>query len=333
MIPKVSIIIVNWNGGAVFEECLESIRKLKYKNYELIIVDNGSDVEIKRTGLLERIIYNKRNLGFAKGNNIGFREARGKYVLLLNNDTKVRSDLLEVLVTKMESDETIGVIQPKIYMMDKKSYLDNAGSFLTKIGFLEHWGFGKKDGKEFDEEKEIFSAKGACMLVRKDVIDKIGLFDEDYFAYFEESDFCWRVWLAGYKIIYYPKTSILHKVGFTIKRQDVSYLNYLYYRNRICSLIKNLDIKNLIWIFPVHIILSFGIAFLFLMRGSISNFMLIMRAIRWNFVNLKHTLWKRRKIQKTRIVFDEEIFKRVGRSVDFGKFFNDFKRVERDISG
>lgn len=326
--PKVSILIVNFNGGKVFKDCLQSLKGLKYSNYEVITVDNGSSDGTEKLAK----IRNKRNLGFVGGNNEGVKIAKGKYVLLLNNDTKVAPDLLDVLVSKMESDERIGVIQPKIYLMDKPGYLDNAGSFFTKIGFLEHWGFNKKDGKEFDSEKEIFAAKGACMLTRSDLIKKIGLFDQDYFAYFEESDFCWRAILTGYKILYYPKTSIQHKVGFTTKTQNVNFLNYLYYRNRICSLIKNLSTKNLLWIFPVHLFVSFGIAFLFLIRGSLENCMLILRAIRWNFVNLGKTLVKRNKIQKMRIVGDNEIFKSVGMPVDFGKFFADFKRIEKDLT-
>jgi GT2 family glycosyltransferase len=326
--PKVSIIIVNYNGGIIFKNCLESVKKLNYSNYELVIVDNGSTDGTEKYAN----INNTKNTGFVGGNNQGVEIAKGKYILLLNNDTIIKPDLLDILVSRMDKDETLGVIQPKIFLMDKAGYLDNAGSFFTKIGFLDHWGFNKKDSGEYNNEKEIFSAKGACMMIRKELIDKIGLFDKDYFAYFEESDFCWRVWLSGYKIIYYPKTSIRHKVGFTTKSQNVNFLNYLYYRNRICSLIKNLEFKNLIWIFPLHLVLSFGIAFIFLIRGSMSSFLLIMRAIKWNFVYLENTLKKRSKVQKIRQISDEVIFSSVGRKVDLGKFFNDFKRVEKDLT-
>jgi GT2 family glycosyltransferase len=216
--------------------------------------------------------------------------------------------------------------------MDKSGYLDNAGSFFTKIGFLEHWGFNKKDSGEFGKEKEIFSAKGACMMVRKDVLDRIGSFDEDYFAYFEESDLCWRVWIAGYKVLYFPKTNIRHKVGYTTKRQNVTYLNYLYYRNRISSIIKNLEFKNLIIVLPVHIFLSFGIACLFLMRGSLDSFMLIIRALIWNFMNIGVLLDKRKFVQGLRVVRDQEFFTKVERKVDWKKFISDFKRVEDDLS-
>ncbi|HWA52012.1 MAG TPA: glycosyltransferase family 2 protein [Patescibacteria group bacterium] len=328
MKPKVSIIIVNFNGGEVFENCLQSIKKLDYTNYETIVFDNGSRDGTQKYASLK----SKKNIGFVGGNNEALKIAKGKYILLLNNDTLVKKDLLDVMVNKMESDETIGVIQPKIYLMDKKDYLDNAGSFWTNIGFLDHWGFNQKDSKEYDSEREIFSAKGACMMIRKDLIKKIGLFDEDYFAYFEESDFCFRVWIAGKRVVYFPKTSIQHKVGFTTKRSNVSFLNYLYYRNRIQCLIKNLEVKDLISVLSAHFFVSLGIAFVFLIRGSIENFFLVMRAIKWNFVNLNATLKKRKNVQNYRVYKDEEIFARVGHKVNWSKFFGDFKRIEKDLA-
>ncbi len=333
--PLVSIIIVNWNGGRVFEDCLESLKNLKYPNYELIVFDNGSNDGTEKYATIQ----SNKNLGFVGGNNKAIKRASGKYILLLNNDTKVPDDLLNVLVSKIESDSRIGVIQPKILIMDSPYYLDNAGSFITKIGFFRHWGFQKRDSKEFGFEKEIFSAKGACMLIRNDLIDKIGLFDEDYFAYFEESDFCWRVWLNGYKVVFYPKTFIYHKVGFTIKRQNVLELNYHYYKNRISSLIKNLDNFNVLWIVPLHIVLSLGIAFIFFIRGSIRNPLIILRAIWWNIKNLPKILSKRSKVQKLRNVSDNYIFNTVGRKINICKlllfkdpFFKDFKRIEKDIA-
>ena len=343
--PLVSIIIVNWNGEALLEDCLTSLTRMSYKNWELIVVDNASkdksvDVinRFKPKGIRLELIVNKENLGFVGGNNQGVKVAHGKYVLLLNNDTTVKKDLLNVLVARIENDAKIAVVQPKILMMDDPRYLDNAGSFITKIGFLRHWGFQSLDSKEFDKETEIFAAKGACMLIRKDLISRIGLFDPDFFMYFEESDFCFRVWLAGYKILYYPKTAIYHKVGFSIKRSDVWQLNYHYYKNRITSLIKNLDNLNFILVVPLHIVLSLGISFIFLLRGGTKNSLLIVRAIWWNVIHLPETLHKRQEVQKLRKVSDEYIFKTVGRKVNLIKillfkdnFFKDFKRIEKDI--
>lgn len=332
--PLVSIIIVNWNGGEVFRQCLESLSKIDYPNWELIVVDNGStDGSEKYIKLIEltKLIKNQSNLGFASANNQGYEKTKGKYILLLNNDTNVKPDFLTKLVERIEMEKEIGVIQPKIYMMDDPERLDNAGSFLTRIGFLEHWGFGEKDGPEFEKEKEIFSAKGACMLIQRKIIEKVGLFDSDFVSYFEESDFCWRVWLAGYKILFYPRARIYHKVGFTIRRLDVINLNFHYYKNRISSLIKNLETINILAILPLHLLVSFGIFLAMLLNGKFKESLIIIKAILWNIIFLPKLLKKRTQIQKMRRVGDRELFKKVLLPVNWNKFYGDFQRVEEDL--
>ena len=333
--PLVSIIVVNWNGGSVLLECLSSLSKINYPNWELIFVDNGSsdgsEREVARLFKKAKIIKNTNNIGFAPANNQAMKLARGQYLLLLNNDTKVTTNFLDFLVKRALLDEQIAVVQPKILMMDKQNHLDNAGGFLTKIGFLEHRGFGEKDGKQFSQETEIFTAKGACMLIRKEAILKTGLFDPDFFSYFEETDFCWRAWLAGYKVLYYPKAKIYHKVGFTIKRLDVGNINYHYYKNRISSLIKNLQTKNLVVVLPSHLFISVGIATVFLLRGQWKSSFMIFRAIIWNLIYISKTLSKRSKIQKVRVIKDIEIFEKFLKPINWQKFWGDFRRVEQDI--
>src|SRR3989344_4137683 len=130
--PLVSIIIVNWNGGEVFRNCLKTLKALKFSDYELIIVDNGSSDGTQELANIK----NKNNLGFANGNNQGYEKSRGKYVWLLNNDTLVKPDILTKLVKYLDQNPDVGVVQPKIRIMDKPELLDNAGSFLTRSGFL-----------------------------------------------------------------------------------------------------------------------------------------------------------------------------------------------------
>lgn len=334
-----SIIIANWNGGEVFKNCLLSLSQITYPNWELIVVDNGSsdgsnDLAEKILGKKIRVllISNPTNLGFVKANNQGYLVSSGKYLLLLNNDTKVTADFLNKLVSFAEKDSKIGVVQPKILMMDSPGLLDNAGSFLTRIGFLAHRGFMEKDSAKFSQTQEVFSAKGACLLIRKSLVDKISLFDEDFFSYFEESDFCFRVLLAGAKVVFFPGAVIYHKVGFTIKRLDVLNINYHYYKNRISSLIKNLEMENLIPILFAHLVISICIAGFFLLRGKIKNCWMILKAIIWNIVNLPRTLKKRSEVQKIRIIPDHQIFEKLIRPVDLRQFYQDFKRVEKDLA-
>lgn len=324
--PLISIIIVNWNGGQIFRNCLKSLKKLKFTDYELIIVDNGSNDGTQELATIK----NKNNLGFANGNNQGYKKSHGRYIWLLNNDTLVGQDILNKLVKYLKQNPDVGVVQPKIRVMDKPNFLDNAGSYLTRSGFLEHWGYLQKDGPEYNKIKDIFSAKGACMLIRRKVIAKVGLFDPDFGSYFEESDFCWRVWLAGFKVQYYPDSEIYHKIGFTSKRLDPIGVNYASFRNRLCSLIKNLECKNF-YIVLVHLLLINALAFYYLFRLQLAKSMMVWRAISWNISHIADTLKKRRKVQEFRNKPDSEIFKTILTPLDYGKMFAHFIRTEKDF--
>ena len=337
--PLVSIIITNYNGGQILLDCIESLKKLEYLNFEVVLIDDRSkdasfENAIKNKGKLKlKHSRNKVNLGFAGANNAGLALASGTYVLLLNNDTTVAPDLLSKLVHRMEADPKIGAAQVKIKMMDSLGFLDNAGSYLTRTGFLVHWGFGKRDSKEFDTEKIIFSAKGACLMAKREVIDKVGLFDNDFVSYIEETDFCWRVWLAGYKIYYLPQTYIWHKVGFTFSKQfNPVVVNYNSFKNRILCLYKNLETKNLFLIFIPHIIIIISLSFYYLLRLQFSKFSMITRAIWWNIKNIKKSSQKRRVVQKMRVVSDDQLFKFIMKKFNFKEMLSHFIKVESNFT-
>ena len=133
------------------------------------------------------------------------------------------------------------------------------------------------------------------------------------------------------RVLYYPKTYIFHKVGFTIRRLDVAGLNFHYYKNRIASLIKNLGLANLLIIMPVHLTISLGISFVFLFRGQWKNSLIIWKAICWNILNLDKTIRKRKNIQKMRSVSDKFIFNQLSVPIDWKFFLADFKRIEADL--
>lgn len=336
--PLVSIIILNWNGGKVTSVCLRNLRQIDYPNYEVVLVDNGS-TDGSETNLDKilpqrvpfRLIKNLTNLGFAPANNQAVKIAGGELVLLLNNDTKVSKDFLSVLVSRMMRQDSIGVIQPKIYLMDRPEYLDNAGSFPTRIGFFEHWGFGQKDGPQFSKERLVFACKGACMLIRKSLISKVGLFDDDFFSYFEETDFCWRANLVDSKVLFYPAASILHQVGYTTRRLDVANINFHYYKNRISALIKNLELGNLLLFLVLHLVVSIGIATVFLLILQPRHSWMIIKAWLWNIIHLPKLLKKRSQVQHLRRVSDQELFEKFLHPINWAKFRQDFRRVEKDL--
>lgn len=259
MQPKVSIIILNWNGLEDTIECLESLRKNNYTNYEVIVVDNnstGNDVKIiteKYGDYLQTIIVNNHNLGFSGGNNVGIRAAideNADVVLLLNNDTVVESDFLTRLVELSKSHPEAGILTPLINYYSKRKIVWFAGGHISKIrssGFPD--GIGKPEYL-YTKNRFCTFASGCCMFIKKEVLEKIGLLDEKYFLYLEDSDFSYRAINEGYKILYVASSKIYHKVSSTTFRTNSLLALYYSTRNRFYFVQKHYG-----WYFPVLTIL------------------------------------------------------------------------------
>jgi hypothetical protein len=249
--PKVSIIIINWNGVVDTLECLESLTKLRYNNYEVIVVDNnssGNDVEvIKREygNFIKRIIINNNNLGFSGGNNIGINYAvknNTDFILLLNNDTIVEENFLYELIETAISVPNAGLVGPLIGYYTDKEKIWSAYGFISKI---RSSGFSKKINSKIDsvnDSKQCKFLSGCCLLIRKELIDKVGLLDENYFLYLEDTDLCWRASVAGYKIIFTAKSKIYHKVNISTKRNNPLLPLYYVIRNRLYFAKKNIGL-------------------------------------------------------------------------------------------
>lgn len=324
--PLVSIIIVNWNGKDLLKVCLPSLKKINYKSFEIILVDNGStDGSIKYARKIFpqiKIVQNKTNLGFAKANNQGIKLSRGELVLFLNNDTKVTPDFLNILVKRLISDPKMGAAQPKILHLEKKGKLDSIGSFLTGSGFLYHLGFEANDSKKLNKEIKLFSGKGSCLLFKREVLKKIGFFDNDFFAYFEETDLCWRLWLAGYYLLYIPRAIIYHKSWGTTKKLPLSFVSFHSFKNRVASLLINLEFVNLLKIIPVHILFCTFISLYYFVKLKPSNSWAIFQAIVWNARNFTKTLKKRKNVQKKiRIISDKKLFPQIMKNASFSYYY------------
>lgn len=327
----VSIIIVNWNGLQWLKLCLPSLKKQQYSPVEIILVDNAStDDSIEWTYKnypLVKIHKNAKNLGFAEANNIGYREAKGEYVLFLNNDTTVCSDFLVELVLKIESNPDIAGAQSKLLLMDDHARLDAVGAFLTPTGFLFHWGFGQLDRKKYDKTENLYTTKGASMMYRRDVLKEVEIqnciFDPTYFAYFEESDLCHRVWLTGKRIVYAPRSVVYHKMGGTSTGMNNAFIQYHSFKNRIRTYAKNLEWENLIKLMPVHLAMCEFFSLTSLFCGNAALSWAIQRAFWWNIRNISSTLQDRAYIQSTiRKVSDKEIFSQVMRRPGINYYFS-----------
>jgi len=238
MNPKVSIIIPNWNSYEDTAECLSSLKKIDYTNYDVYVVDNGSKDgsadKIASQFPYVKLIRNSENLGFAEGNNIGIREAvrnNPDYILLLNNDVVVDPKFLSELVLVGETDEHIGILGPKIYYYnDPKRIWAIGGDFDFGVFSKNPPARGMIDKGQFNKTLEFDTLVGACMLIKKEVISRIGLLDPDYFHNGEEVDYCFRAKRAGYKMIYIPSSIIWHKIARSSQGEG-SPLN-IYYGSR-----------------------------------------------------------------------------------------------------
>lgn len=249
MQPYVYIIILNWNGLEDTSECLESLKKLDYDNFDVILVDNNSSgddvkaIEEQFGDFILKIIVNNSNLGFSGGNNVGIKyalENGADYVLLLNNDTVVEPDFLSRMIGSEKNDKSTGIITPMINYYSNKDKIWSAGGNIRKIkasGFT----FGYNENAEkHNYDKLCTFASGCCMLIKSEVIKDVGLLDENYFLYLEDTDYCQRTLDAGYKILYVGSSKIYHKVFSTTTKQNAMLPLYYSVRNRLYFAKKNL---------------------------------------------------------------------------------------------
>ena len=239
--PKVSIILLNLNGYGDTSECIKSLRQIDYPNYELIVVDNGSNDESGQRLAREfpdlRMIESKNNLGFTGGNNLGTRDAleRGAdYVLLLNNDTVVEQAFLSSLVDVAESDPAIGLVGPKIFYFSEPERIWYAGGDVNlAAGSCNHAGKDKiDDGRRFSKVSDTGFITGCAFLVKAEVLREIGLLDDKLFVYWEDTDFCERARKRGYRRVFVPQSHVWHKVSRTCGKESYFTL-YLSTRNQL----------------------------------------------------------------------------------------------------
>jgi GT2 family glycosyltransferase len=227
MPPKVCIVTLNWNGLEDTIECLDSLKKVTYPNYEVVVVDNassGKDVPVLRDKYADyaHVIANDKNHGFSEGNNIAIRyalEKQADYVLLLNNDTVVDPGFLSELVTIAESDKRVGIESAKVYFYDSPNRLWHVGGKVNwHLGTFKTYGANQEDLGQFDQVADRDFVYATAMLIRRRLIDTIGLLDSKFFFGIEEYDYCQRAKKAGFRVVYVPKAKVWHKIGASRKK-------------------------------------------------------------------------------------------------------------------
>ena len=325
-----SIIVVNFNGMHLLEECLDSLLDQSYKEIEIIVVDNGSQdgscefIE-KRYSDKVKLMKNKTNLGCTGGSNIGICASKGEFIVLVNNDTRSDKEMVGHLIEAGKADEKIGMCATKLLNYFEPNVIDAAGMVIYKDGLNQGRGRFEIDRGQYEDIEEIIYASDGGALLKRAMLDDIGLFDEDFFLYGEEADMGLRARLLGWKAIYVPKAIIYHKISQTGGQYSALKLFYAE-RNRLFVVIKCYPILFLFksfyctilryWFQFLSILQKRGASIKFIKNTSI---LIVVKTLILAYfsvlVNFPKLLKKRTQIRKNKRINDKEfldLFNRFG---------------------
>lgn len=296
---RLTVIVLNWNGKKLLKDCLSSLSSQGYNNFDVLFVDNnstdGSVDLVKKNYPNVKIIQNKKNHGFAEGNNIGIRAADSDFIFILNNDTKLDRDCLMQLMNVVDSDPKLGMITPQMLYYDGK--IDTFGLSAFKSGLTE----------DIKSDMDIFCPCGGAALYKKEMLEDIKLdndyFDSDYFIYAEDFDLGFRARLRGWKCVHVRKATVHHMHGATMKQSPLSV--YLGDRNRLLTVIKNYPSSLLLRYSPFIL----GLQLLTVVKYLFIHPLLIIKSKFSALILLPKMLRKRSIIQKGRTIKIKELMK------------------------
>src|SRR2546428_1480201 len=315
----VSVIVLNYKGRAYLFGCLRSVLASNFSDFELVLVDNASsdgstDESIRRISDSRlRVVSSIHNLGYAGGNNLGAAHANGKYLVFLNFDTIVVPKWLDEIVLFMEDRPDVGIAQCSLHLIEDPRTFDNVGHYIDSIGLTYFLGRHEIDRGQYNTAREIFGAFGAALVARRGLFRQLGGFDADFFMFFEESDLCWRAWIAGYKVAFIPKAIVLHKgaVTYDSKREYDSARNAYYFtRNRLTALLKNYEFVNVLRLAPANILFMLGLSVMDLQKRKTREALAIVRGLYWNLRNFDKTARKREEVGRLRKNGDDFLMNR-----------------------
>ena len=243
--PKVSIVILNWNNAPDTLECLASVAKLRYENYGVVVVDNGSTdgsvaaIRDQYPGVA--ILENSENLGYAEGNNVGIQyalEMGADYVFVLNDDALVDPDTLSGLVAAATAHPDAGFLGPKVYHRENPQLIQSAGGMFNKYWESRYRGMDQVERGQFEELMDVDFVCGCAVLASRQVIEQIGLLDPRFFLYREDVDWCYRATRAGFRVLYIPSAKAWHRSPH-IREAELPRTTYYINRNALLFLAKN----------------------------------------------------------------------------------------------
>ena len=295
-VPKVAVVILNWNGVKYLKQFLPSVLSSTWPNLDIIIGDNAStdgSVEFIRQEYPSlQIIQNDKNYGFTGGYNKVLERVDADYYILLNSDVEVADGWIEPVIALMETDPMIAAAAPKIRAYNQKDHFEHAGA---AGGFIDEFGYPfcqgrmfyeiEKDNGQYAQSGEVFWATGAAMFIKKHCWDEAGGFDDRFFAHMEEIDLCWRLKNMGYKIIYCAESEVFHLGGGTLNTEN-PFKTFLNFRNNLLLLQNNLSFWRAVFVIGIRIWLDFFALLRFLGEGKRKDAWAVSRAHRNFFLGL-----------------------------------------------
>lgn len=333
---KVAIILINYKDYAkiFLLDCIESLRTQSYPrdNFKIFIVDNETSEEtaayLKETAPEAELILNKNNDGFAKGNNDGFRRAMEQsfeYLVALNMDTITDREWLAELVKVAQSDDKFGVVQSRIMLWQKNNStgqvetdkINSLGNDLHFLGFGYCRGYKKIWQNQIKKAVEIAYASGAAVLIKREVLEKIGEFSEEFFMYHEDTDLSWRARLAGWKIVLAPDSVVWHKYEFSRSVRQFYFME----RNRLIMTLENYKLGSLLLLLPAFVLMEAGLLFYSFINGlwreKLKVYFYFLQS-----KNLRRIIKNHQQKTKLRVLSDREIVKNFVGEIEFQEIDN-----------
>lgn len=308
---RIAVVILNWNGAQFLRDFLPIVIRHSAGVAEVIVADNasvdGSPDLLKKEFPDTRLISLDKNYGFAEGYNRALAQVDADYFVLLNSDIEVTPGWIEPVIAMMEKDPLIAAAQPKLlswHERHKFEYAGAAGGFIDRLGYPFCRGRVflnlEEDHGQYDDEKEVFWATGACLFVKAKMWKECGGLDPDFFAHMEEIDFCWRLKNLGYKVMYTPSSTVYHIGGGTLPKSS-SRKTYLNFRNNFSLLYKNLPSESLGKVILTRLWLDWVAGMRFLLTSGFSEFWAVVRAHLYFYRNIGKLRKKRRSLQQGKV--------------------------------
>ncbi len=337
----VSIVIPHWNNVDILTECLESISATDFDSVETIVVDNASTdnsvASVRSNYPNVKLIENEKNYGYAGGCNIGAEAAIGNYLIFLNNDTVQEKDWISNLIKTINSDDKIAAVQPKILNYYDRNVFDYAGGagghmdiYCFPFARGRIFSFQEDDEGQYNNKEKCFWSSGTCFMVRRELFQKAGGFDEGFFAHMEEIDLCWRLYAMGFEVWVEPDSVVYHKNALTLPMHSHKKY-YLNHRNSLLMLLGNYSIKNVFLVGIPRLILEKIACLYSILKLDWRHFTAILRSLFWIIFHPNVIMKKRKSFSKIRTTTDKKIMENMMQSSIVIKYYLLKKQAYLDI--